>query len=446
MSTARLAAVAGRLALLGRMVLTRPYYGFVTGHAHLTEAQMSEVERAKDDPAQAESVMDAFERTFAAVVGDGQARALAGGRMALFTALKAFGVGAGHEVVLPGFTCAVVASAVLRTGATPVFTDVDPATFGTNPEAVERALTPRTRAVIAQHSFGIPCRVDELRTMTSARGIALIEDCALTLGSTLDGVTVGNFGDAAFFSTDHSKPLNTLVGGVLYTRDAGLQEEVDRTVRTLPTLPEEQQRRILGQLRLERRLARPGSYGAYQCAMLLRSLTRRVLKTGMTFLDDDYTVERTGAYPFPARMPAMLARLGLYELDRWPREATRRRALLAAYLDAAHDTPLEELLPESYRDPRRDIVGHRLAYRHPDADRHRARMDARVHTAWTWFTVPVLGATHGLDSLGYAEGRCPVSERTGREVINWPCVVEEGCEAPLLAFFRDMARAEGTKA
>lgn len=439
----RLGTLITRVSQLTHMLRTRPYYGFVTGHAHLDAAQVAEVQRAKDSPAQAQGTMDDFERRFAAVVGEGRAHALAGGRMALYTALKALGVGEGHEVVLPGFTCAVVASAVLRTGAVPVFTDVDPTTFGTSPEAVDRALTPRTRAVIAQHSFGIPCRVDELRTITTARGVALIEDCALTLGSTLDGVTVGNFGDAAFFSTDHSKPLNTLVGGVLYTRDAGLDAEVERSVRTLPTLPEEQQQRILAQFMLERRFARPVSYGVYQLAMLLRSLARRAMKTGMTFLDDDYTVESTGAYPFPARMPAMLARLGLFELDRWPHEAERRRTLLAAYLDAARGTGLEPLLPAAYTDPRRSIVGHRLAYRHPDATHHRARMDERVHTAWTWFTVPVLGATQGLASLGYQEGRCPVSERTGREVINWPCVVEEGMQEPLLAFFRAVAQAEG---
>lgn len=435
-----LAAIIRKLKELTRMLGTRPYYGFVTGHGYLTEAQVTEVRRVLESPAQATETVAEYERRFAALVGDGRGLATAGGRMALFATLRALGVGAGHEVILPAFTCSVVASAVLRTGATPVFTNVDPATFGTDPDAAAKAITPRTRAIIAQHSFGIPCRVGELRTLADGCGAALIEDCALTVGSTRDGVAVGNTGDAAFFSTDHSKPMNTVVGGFFYTRDAGLYDAVAAQLNDAPTLPEAQQRRLFGQFLLERRLARPASYGLYQLAMLGKAVLRRLSDPGMTFLDDDYVVERTGAYAYPARLPAVLARIGLFELDRWPAEAARREALLQRYLTAAYGTPLAAHLPVAYADPALRIVAHRLAFTHPRADALKTLMDQRVHTAWTWFMDPIVGARAGLASLGYAAGACPVSEKVGAQVLNWPCVVEEGAEGPLLEFFAQVAR------
>lgn len=439
------AALVRKLKELAHMLPTRPYYGFVTGHGHLTAAQVAEVRRALESPGSAAAIVAEYERRFAAVVGAGRGLATAGGRMALFATLRALGVGAGHEVVLPAFTCSVVASAVLRTGATPVFTDVDPTTFGTDPDAAARAVTPKTRAIIAQHSFGIPCRVGQLRALADRCGAALIEDCALTVGSTRDGVAVGNTGDAAFFSTDHSKPMNTVVGGFFYTRDAGVYDAVAAQLADVPTLPEAQQQRLFGQFLLERRLARPAGYGLYQLAMLGRSALRRLLRSvacepGMTFLDDDYVVERTGAYAYPARLPAVLARIGLFELDRWPAETARRERLLQRYLAAAHGTPLAAHLPAAYADPALRIVPHRLAYTHPGADRLKMLMDRRVHTAWTWFMEPVVSARAGLASLGYAAGTCPVSETVGARVLNWPCVVEEGTEGPLLAFFARIAR------
>lgn len=440
----KLTRVFNRLGQLRRMCATVPYYGFVTGHGYLTDAQVDDIRRLVDNPATGAQVVADYERAFVrAIAGSqqpGQGMALAGGRMALWVILKALGIGPGDEVIVPGFTCAVVASAILRTGATPVYTDVDPDTFGTSPDAVTRAMTPRTRAVIAQHSFGIPCKADQLRDITTARDIALIEDCALTLGSTLNGTPVGHFGDAAFFSTDHSKPLNTLVGGFLYTRNAELFAKAQCLVEHADTLPADQQQRLFNQFLLERRLARPASYGIYQLAMLVRSVMRKIRKRGMTFLDDDYTVERSGAYPYPARMPAMLARLGLHELERWPAEARRRADILTRYVRAAQGTPVEHMLPAAYTDPARHIVGHRFAYRHPKAEDHHTRMDARVHTAWTWFPVPVLGATQGLASLGYHTGACPVSEQVGQGIVNWPCVIEADTEKPLLDFFATVAR------
>lgn len=140
------------------------------------------------------------------------------------------GVGPGDEVLVSGYTCVVVPNAVLFLGAKPVYTDIDPRTFNQRPDAVERALTPYTRAIIIQHTYGIPADVDSLLAIAHARRLWTIEDCAHTIGSKWNGRAVGTFGDAAFYSSQWSKPLTTGIGGWVMTTNPEVFAKV-RTVR-----------------------------------------------------------------------------------------------------------------------------------------------------------------------------------------------------------------------
>lgn len=137
------------------------------------------------------------------------------GRWALFRVLKALGVGAGHEVILPALCCATVPNAVLAAGATPVFCDSRPGVVQMAPESVSRLTTRRTRAVVAVHLFGFPPRMDALAEFCRCRGLWLLEDCAHCLGGALSGRRCGTWGEAAFFSFGWSKPLGTPGGGAL---------------------------------------------------------------------------------------------------------------------------------------------------------------------------------------------------------------------------------------
>jgi len=177
--------------------------------------------------------------------------------MAFYTYMDVLNIGPGDEVILTGFTCAVMPNAVLKRGATPVFTDVDPVTFGSSAAAIAGAITPKTRLIVAQHSFGIPCDIPSIVQVAQARGISVLEDCALTLGSTIDGTAVGNWGDAAIFSTDHSKPLNTVPGGILYTRSSEVHQKVAQIAATAEELSAEHQFGLYQQMLFERRFFGP---------------------------------------------------------------------------------------------------------------------------------------------------------------------------------------------
>jgi perosamine synthetase len=172
--------------------------------------------------------IEAFEHEFAQLLGSGYVRAAATeyGRMALYFILKAMDLPPGAEVVVPAFTFWVVPEIVRAAGLTPVFADIDPVTFTLSPTAVERAITPRTRAVIPTHLYGLACDMDPILELAARHDLKIIEDCAHSLGALYKGQMVGTLGDASFFSFQAFKPLNTYGGGLAWMRDAALAARV----------------------------------------------------------------------------------------------------------------------------------------------------------------------------------------------------------------------------
>ena len=199
--------------------LTLPYkFGFVTGHSYLTAGQISKIRKTLSSNNSLD-VVSSYEHQMTSLIGSGFGISFAAGRMAFYSLLKALNIGIGDEVILPGFTCSVMPNAVWRSGAIPVFADIDKDTFGSDPVEIEKRISSRTKLIVAQHSFGIPCDIPAIVEVGKKHGIFVVEDCAIALDSAINGIKVGNWGDAAIFSTDHSKPLNTLIGGFLYTKD-----------------------------------------------------------------------------------------------------------------------------------------------------------------------------------------------------------------------------------
>ncbi|MDH5627528.1 MAG: DegT/DnrJ/EryC1/StrS family aminotransferase, partial [Candidatus Krumholzibacteria bacterium] len=146
---------------------------------------------------------------------------------ALHLALVALGVGPGDEVVtVPNSFIATVES-ILYTGATAVLADVDPDSFCLDPRALERAIGPRTKAIIPVHLYGQPCDMESIMSVASRHGIAVVEDACQAHGATLEGRKMGSFGHAAAFSFYPTKNLGTIGdGGALTTNDADIAQKV----------------------------------------------------------------------------------------------------------------------------------------------------------------------------------------------------------------------------
>jgi perosamine synthetase len=181
----------------------------------------------------------AFEKAFAARHRVSHAIAVSSCTTALHLALAGIGVGPGDEVIVPAFTWVATANAVVYCGATPVFADVDRATYNLDVAAVARRLTPRTRAVIAVHLFGRCADMEALRAALPA-GVALIEDAACAAGSAWQGRPVGTMGEVAAFSFHPRKSVTTGEGGMVTTDDAALARRIDQMRNHGAAVSEEQ--------------------------------------------------------------------------------------------------------------------------------------------------------------------------------------------------------------
>ena len=169
-----------------------------------------------------------FEKELAAAIGGGHALTLSNGTAALHLAYWQLGIGAGDEVIVPAQTHVATVHAVEVVGARPVFVDCDRTTGNVAPEAIEEAITPRTRVIGLVHFVGIPCDMPAIMKIAAKHGLKVVEDCALALGTRWDGIHAGLFGDAGTFSFYPVKHITTGDGGMLLTRHADVAQKISK--------------------------------------------------------------------------------------------------------------------------------------------------------------------------------------------------------------------------
>jgi dTDP-4-amino-4,6-dideoxygalactose transaminase len=160
-----------------------------------------------------------FEARFASYVRARNAIAVNSCTGALHVALAAAGVGPGDEVIVPTMTFCATANVVVHVGATPVIVDVEPDTLNVDPTAIERAITPRTRAIIPVHLYGHPCDMERILQIADTRQLLVVEDAAHAVGAEWNGTRIGSLGHATAFSFYATKNLTTAEGGMITTND-----------------------------------------------------------------------------------------------------------------------------------------------------------------------------------------------------------------------------------
>lgn len=178
-----------------------------------------------------------LEEGMAKVAGQKQGIAVMNGSVALDVAVAALGIGPGDEVILPTFTIISCAAAIVRAGGTPVVVDCDPVTWNMNPALVEAAVTPRTRAIMVVHIYGLPTDMDPVMAIARRHGLKVIEDAAEQIGQVYRSASreermIGSFGDIATFSFYPNKHVTTGEGGMVLTSDDALAERC-RSLRNL---------------------------------------------------------------------------------------------------------------------------------------------------------------------------------------------------------------------
>lgn len=308
-----------------------------------------------------------FEAEFAAYNGSAHCVGLANGTVAIELALQALGAGPGREVITVPHTFVATVEAIHATGATPVLVDIDPVTRCMDPAQLERALGPKTAAVVPVHLYGRPAPMDEILALCEAAGVPVVEDTAQAHGATLSGRRAGSMGAAGAFSFYPTKNLGAMGdGGAVVTDD----EEVAARIRSLR------------------------HHGSAP--------------------DDANRHERPGR---TERLDNLQAALLSAKLRRLDADNEQRRAAAARYRELLGDLPVG--LPPLDEDDRRSVY-HLFVVEVDDRDAVRAALREDGVGAGVHYPTPV-HLQPGWQHLGHAPGSLPVAERVAARVLSLPC-------------------------
>jgi dTDP-4-amino-4,6-dideoxygalactose transaminase len=277
--------------------------------------------------AQEGPALDAFTKKFSAWLGAPHVFGAASGRSAFQLALESLGLEKGQEIIFPAFTFPVMPMVAKMLGYKPVFCDVDPVTFNSEPKQIEPLINERTGAVLATHLFGQPCMIQEIAELAKKRNIRLMEDCAHALGVRIGGRSVGTFGDIGIYSFAEGKNMPCFGGGAIATYDDRIAK---RAADVLATSPMPAKGTVLKKavfIWMLWLLTRPEIFGVTVYPAL-----RLKLLLGQPLMDSEVGDELLSTFassnPRVYRLANLQAAIGLIQLDRIDafNEGARRNA------------------------------------------------------------------------------------------------------------------------
>jgi perosamine synthetase len=333
------------------------------------------------------------------------------GRVALYAILKAVGIKQNDEVIIPGFTCIVVPNAITYLGAKPVYVDIDSSTYNIDTSKIEEKITDKTKVIITQHTYGIPAEMDEVLEIAGKHNLYVIEDSCHAIGSRYKGKEVGTSGDAAFFSSQWSKPVTTGLGGWAVVNEPGLMKKMESLYPefTGPSFREDMLLRL--QYLLYTKFFKPSTFWFAQNTY--RMLSRFGIALGSSSSEE-----------LECRMP------GGYEkkMSEWQKVLLiKKLKQIGTYIGyRKHIASLyEKLLPEyGIKSVKLPGYSEPVFLRYPvlvgDKRKVLGEAEEKRIEIGDWFVSPVHPNLEGWEKVYYRKGMCPVAEDICEHVINLP--------------------------
>lgn len=328
------------------------------------------------------------------------------------------GIKAGDEIILPGFTCVVVPNAITYLEAKPVYVDIDPKTFNIDVSKLKEklithsaSLVTQPKAIIVQHTFGIPAEMDSIKEIAKKFNLYVIEDSCHAMGSMYKGQEVGTFGDAAFFSSQWSKPVTTGLGGWAVVTNDRLRENIENVIREF----EAPSRREMALLKLQYRM-----YSRFFKASLFwfaQSTYRFLSKSGLT-------IGSSSNDELEYKMPLGYKKV----MSQWHRDllenqmihlkqlVQHRKFIGRLYEDILKKKGIETITMTDEYEP--VFLRYPLLVR--DKTKVLAEAKKRRVEIGDWFVSPIHPNLQGWEKVGYRKTSCPIAEDICQHIINLP--------------------------
>lgn len=332
------------------------------------------------------------------------------GRSAQYAILKAVGIKTGDEVLIQAFTCVVVPNSILWLGGKPVFVDIEKDSLNMNPVDLEKKITSKSKAIIVQHTFGKPAKMEEIKKIAQTHKLLLIEDCAHSLGAKFQGRKLGTLGKAGFFSFGRDKVISSVFGGMAVTNDPKIGKNL---------------------LEIQKNLNFPSYYWIFQ--QLLHPVAFSVILPLYNFFGLGKIIlvgfqkpgllsravssqEKNTQKPldYPKRLPNALATLALFQFQRLAEFNQKREQIAQIYQKNLKIKSLE-LLP---------TVAGEIFMRYPiiydKAKKLLGYAKKRGIILGDWYQNIVDPKGVNLSKAGYVWGSCPIAEEISKNVVNLP--------------------------
>ena len=352
--------------------------------------------------------VEKLENEFKKYLGVKHAFAFNSGRTSLMAILKSLKLKSQDEVLLQSFTCNAAANPVIWSGLKPVYVDCDQNNFNIDLKDIKDKISLKTKAIIIQHTFGLPANMNEVLDFARKNNLILIEDCAHSLGAKYRGKKIGTFGKAAFFSFSRDKVISSVYGGMVVVNDDNIAGRI---------------------LKFQKELKYPS------CFWILQQLFHPVLMNflilptylilGKYFLiffqwfkilsKAVHWKEKRAKKPgyFPKKMPNSLALLALNQFKKLEKFNGHRKKIADFYY--------KNLNNNSFKLPEKDnSIFLRFTIKHPNAHNIIKNAWKKNFLIGDWYTSPIAPKDTKLDKLQYKKGLCPKAEKLSKTTLNLP--------------------------
>lgn len=350
-----------------------------------------------------------FEDEFAKFHGGGYTHSFSAGRVALSAILNSFEISYGDEIILPGFTCVAVPNPILFLGATPVYVDIEVNTYNIDPNKIEDKITTRTKAIIVQHTFGLPADLDRILCIAKKHNLKVIEDCTHALGARYKGRLVGTIGDASFYSFEQTKVMSTGMGGVTYTKNSLLAQKINEFQNKCLWPDESDERRRLAYILY---IIICNSPITFQFGKILYYYLE---KRGIILAPETTPLEMSGKCPdnFYTRLADGHAKLALHQFKRLRENLQHRQSIVGIYntIITIHQNEIPSFAEHIFLRYPLWVKNKQKAFEY---------MHANEIGIGLWFDSTVHPKEVDYADVKYVSGCCPNAEEAVKHVINLP--------------------------